>query len=121
MILLLKSLLIVFNNTPLLLVDDMDNHKSHLPQSPQIAKTAGSLFRLPTKVTGCIIWSGRYPQNRQVVFFLNHNQFEQSGSKLVSVLYKLLHRQVEEFGTLPKHLSVNLDNCWRLVKRVIFC
>ena len=94
-------------------VDDMDNHKSHIPQSPEIGKTSGSLFKLPSKVTGCIIWSGKYPQNRKVVIYLNHNQFEQSGSKLVTILYKLLHTVIEDFGKLPKHLSINLDNCWR--------
>ena len=104
-------------NNIFLQVDDMDNHKSHLPQSPVIGKTSGSLFRLPTKVTGCIIWSGKYPQNRKVVFFINHDQFEQSGSKLVSVLYKLLHIVKEDFGHLPRHLGINLDNCWRLVRR----
>ena len=87
--------------------------KSHIPQSPEIGKTSGSLFKLPSKVTGCIIWSGKYPQNRKVVFYLNHNQFEQSGSKLVTILYKLLHTVIEDFGKLPKHLSINLDNCWR--------
>jgi hypothetical protein len=95
------------------LVDDMDNHKSHIPHSPEIGKTAGSLYRLPTKVTGCLIWSGKYPQNRKVVFYLNHNQFEQSGSKLVSIFYKLLQKVVHDFGKLPKHLTINLDNCWR--------
>ena len=99
--------------TPILIVDDMDNYKSHLPQSPVIGKTTGSLFRLPTKVTGCIVWSGKYPQNRKVVFWINHNQFEQSSSKLVSIVYKLLGKVIDDFGSLPKHLSINLDNCWR--------
>ena len=94
-------------------MDDMDNHKSHIPQSPEIGKTTGSLFKLPTKVTGTIIWSGKYPQNRKVGFLLNHNQFEQGGSKLVSILYKLLLQVTNEFGVLPKHLTINLDNCWR--------
>ena len=94
-------------------VDDMDNYKSHLPQSPEIGKTSGSLFRIPTKVTGCIIWSGKYPQNRKVVFYLNNNQFEQSGSKLVTILYKLLQIVIDDFGKLPRNLTINLDNCWR--------
>ena len=63
--------------TPSFIVDDMDNHKSHIPRTTEIGKTSGSLFRLPTKVTGCIIWSGKYPQDRKVVFLVNHNQFEQ--------------------------------------------
>ena len=93
----------------------MDNYKSHLPQAPEIGKTSGSLFRLPTKVTGCIIWSGKYPQNRKVVFYINHNQYEQSGSKLVSILFKLLQKVVEDFGKLPRNLFINLDNCWRFI------
>ena len=91
----------------------MDNSKSLLPQSPVAGKTTGQLFKLPTKVTGTIIWSGNYDQNRQVGFYLNHNQFEQSGSKLVSILYRLLQKVVKDFGKIPKHLSINQDNCWR--------
>ena len=103
----LQSYLInCYINTPSLKVDDMDNHKSHLPQSPVIGKTSGSLFRLPTKVT----------QNRKVVFYVNNNQYEQSGSKLVSILYRLLQKVIEDFGSLPKHLGINLDNCWRFLK-----
>ena len=56
------------------LVDDMDNSKSLIPRSPEISKTGGSLFKLPTKITGAIIWSGKYPENRKVIFYLNHNQ-----------------------------------------------
>ena len=91
----------------------MDNHKSMIPQSPAIGKTSGSLFKLPSKVTGTIIWSGRYPQNRRVGFLLNHNQYEQGGSKLVSILFRLLEQIVADFGELPKHLTINLDNGWR--------
>ena len=98
----------------------MDNYKSHLPQSPVIGKTSGSLFRLPTKVTGCIIWSGKYAQNRKVVFYVNNNQFEQSGSKLVSILYRLLQKVIEDFGSLPKNLGINLDNCWRFFVIILF-
>ena len=52
----------------------MDNSKSMLPRSPEIGKATGSMFKLATKVTGCIIWSGKYPQNRKVMFYLNNNQ-----------------------------------------------
>ena len=97
-------------------VDDMDNTKSMIPQSPATGKALAGMFKMPTKVTGTIIWSGHYPQTRKVGFLLNHNQFEQGGSKLVSILYKLLKNAVDDFGgELPKHLTINLDNCWRFV------
>ena len=94
----------------------MDNTKSMIPQSPATGKALAGMFKMPTKVTGTIIWSGHYPQTRKVGFLLNHNQFEQGGSKLVSILYKLLKNAVDDFGgELPKHLTINIDNCWRFV------
>jgi hypothetical protein len=43
-------------------------------------------------------------------------QFEQGSSKVVSILYRLILTMVEDFKTLPPHLHINLDNCWRLVR-----
>ena len=31
--------------------------------------------RLPTKIYGGIIWSGKYEEKRKIVFFLNHDHF----------------------------------------------
>ena len=78
-----------------------------------MGKSSGGIFRLPSKVTGCLIWSSWYPQNRKVVMMVNHDQFEQNGSKVVSIVYQLLHMVISDFGKLPKKLNVNLDNCWR--------
>ena len=70
----LSSCYYLHKNLTHLKVDDMDNTKSMLPRSPEIGKATGSMFKLATKVTGCIIWSGKYPQNRKVIFYLNNNQ-----------------------------------------------
>ena len=80
-----------------------------------MGKNSGGIFRLPSKVTGCIIWSSWFPQNRKVVMLVNHDQFEQNGSKVVSIVYELLHIVLAEFKKLPKKLHINLDNCWRYV------
>ena len=44
---------------------------------------------------------------------VNHDQFEQNGSKVVSIVYDLLHMVLAEFKKLPRKLHINLDNCWR--------
>ena len=46
---------------------------------------------------------------------VNHDQYEQNGSKVVSIVYHLLQMIVDDFGKLPKKLHINLDNCWRFV------
>ena len=76
------------------------------------------MFRLPSKVTGAIIWSSWYPQNRRVVMLVNHDQYEQNGSKVVSIVYELLILVLDEFKKLPKKLAINLDNCWRCVYKL---
>ena len=94
-------------------VDDMDNTKSFIPHSPHVGKSLCGLFRLPSKITGCIVWSGDYCDDRKVNFFINHNQFEQNGSKVVSIIYRLIMQVIEDFGKVPECLFINLDNCWR--------
>ena len=83
------------------------------PRAPAIGKSASGMIKLPTRLTGVIVWSGRYPQNRKIWMLMNHDQFEQSGSKVVSILYDIILAVHKDFGVLPKNLHINLDNCWR--------
>ena len=78
-----------------------------------MGKSCSGIMKLASKITGCIIWSGNYPQNRKVQCFLNHDQYEQGSSKVVSIIYKLILTMLKDFGTLPPHCHINLDNCWR--------
>ena len=56
-------------------VDGMDNSKSYLPRYLEKPKKLVGTERLPTKITGCIIWNGLYKEKRKDLFFLNHDQF----------------------------------------------
>ena len=94
-------------------LDDMDNAKSYLPRCVEPGKKLGKLARVPSKITGCIITSGHYQDGRKITFLVNHNQFPQSGSKTVTIIYKLLKDYLSDFKVLPKNLIVNCDNCWR--------
>ena len=53
----------------------MDNSKSYLPRFLENAKRLVGIERLPSKITGAIIWSGSYLEKRKDCFFINHDQF----------------------------------------------
>ena len=96
-------------------IDGMDNSKSFLPHVAQKRKSTCGIYKLPTKITGVIIWSKIYGNsNRKVICYIDHDQFEQGSSKLVSILYRVIQQLVKDFNDrLPKYLHLNLDNCWR--------
>ena len=56
-------------------VDGMDNRKSYCPRYMENSKEQAGTERLPTKISGCIIWSGFYEEKRKILFFLNHDHF----------------------------------------------
>ena len=60
----------------------LDNQKSYLPRLLEPGKKSSRIFHLPSKITGTIMWSGKYQENRRVKMFVNHNTFEQGGSKV---------------------------------------
>ena len=47
------------------------------------------------------------------MFRVNHNQFEQSANKTVTIIYKMLKDYLSDHQVLPPNLIVNCDNCWR--------
>ena len=99
-------------------LDDMDNSKSYLPRILEPGKKTGKIFQLPSKITGTIMYSGKYIGNRKVNMFINHNNFEQGGNKVVSILYLLLKDFISDHKFLPKKLHINADNCWRENKNI---
>ena len=48
--------------------------QSYLPHPLEMGKTTASILKLASKITGCIIWSSHYPQNRKIQCFVNHDQ-----------------------------------------------
>ena len=110
----IKQHAIQFPNDALILqVDGMDNSKSYCPRMKEKTKKFAGILRLPTKIQGCIIYSGHYESKRKILFYLNHDHFPQSSNMVVSILYKLLRVAARDFGGLPKKLHVFADNCWR--------
>ena len=94
-------------------VDGMDNSKSYCPRMKEKSKKFAGILRLPTKIQGCIIYSGHYPEKRKTIFYLNHDHYPQSSNMVVSIIYKLLEVIVNDFKKLPKKLHIFADNCWR--------
>ena len=91
----------------------MDNSKSYCPRTLVKSKKDANMLTLPTKIEGCILYSGLYEENRSITFNLNHNNFEQGGSLVVSTIHNLLLSFFNERGFIPRHLHVFCDNCWR--------
>ena len=58
-------------------MDSMDNMKSHIPRFMEKTKKLANFWKLPSKVTGCILYSSHYPMNRKVKMYINFDQFEQ--------------------------------------------
>ena len=94
-------------------IDGMDNSKSYCPRMKDKSKKFVGLLRLPTKIQGCIIYSGNYVNKRKIVFYLNHDQFPQSSNMVVSTIQKLLEVIVKDSVKLPRKLHVFADNCYR--------
>ena len=91
----------------------MDNQKSYCPRELVKGKKTAGMLRLPTKITGCIIYSGHYEENRKIAFYINHDHFEQASNMVVTTIFKLLQVYLEDFGRFPKTLRLFADNCWR--------
>ena len=60
-----------------LFIDSMDNMKSHIPRLMEKTKKLANFWKLPSKITGCILYSSHYPMNRKIKMYINFDQFEQ--------------------------------------------
>ena len=94
-------------------VDAMDNSKSYLPHYRELSKDQCQKERLPSKITGCTIYNGLYEKKRKVMFFINHDIFENGSNMIITIIYKLLEEYVSDHQSLPRKLHLNLDNCWK--------
>lgn len=94
-------------------IDGMDNSKSYLPRYLELSKDQVQKERLPTKISGCNIYSGWYEEKRKVLFYLNHDIFEQGSNLIITLVHLLLQEFVKDWKKLPKKLHLNMDNCWK--------
>ena len=77
----------------------MDNQKSYCPRYLDNSKELAGTERLPTKIYGGIIWSGKYEEKRNIVFFLNHDHFGKEKSyNLVAKTYYFFYRKWKRYG-----------------------
>ena len=86
--------------------DDMDQRKTNIPKFAERSKSLQNFNQLKTHCTGVIVHSGLYPENRSVQFYLNNDQFEQGGSKSVSIIHDVLKQHVAAHGFLPPQLHI---------------
>ena len=49
--------------------------KSYLPRFLENSKKLVGTERLPSKISGCILWSGLYKEKRKDIFYINHDHF----------------------------------------------
>ena len=91
----------------------MDNSKSYLPHYVEHSKDQVQKERLPSKITGCTMYNGWYEKNRKVVFYINHDIFENGSNMIITTIYLLLHEFIKDHKALPRKLRLNLDNCWK--------
>ena len=83
-------------------IDSMDNNKSYLPRYLERSKDLVSKECLPTKITGCIIYSRLYEKNRKILFYINHDVFENASNMIITLVYFLLLEFVQDHGFLPR-------------------
>ena len=93
--------------------DGMDNSKSYLPSFREKTKKFAGILRLPTRIQGAIIYNGNYVKKRKVLFFTNHDHYEQGSNMIVSIVFQMLESFLEDGFRLPRRLDVFADNCGR--------
>lgn len=96
----------------------MDNSKSYLPRFLVLSKDQVQKEKLPSKISGCTIYNGWYAEKRKVLFYINHDIFENGSNLVVTLLYHALREFLNDWGKFPKKLHLNVDNCWKV--KIVF-
>ena len=55
-------------------IDSMDNSKSMIPRLLERSKQLSGMYKLDSKITGCITHSSCFPGQRMVKFYINHGR-----------------------------------------------
>ena len=71
----------------------MDNAKSYLPRFLEKTKENQGTERLPSKISGCIMYSGYYEHKRKTLFYINHDQ-------VFCILFHMIH-----YNTLSMYIE----------------
>ena len=99
----IKQLALSFPHDHLFIqIDSMDNSKSYLPRYLENSKDQIQKERLPTKITGCTMYSSLYNDNRKVLFYLNHDIFENASNMIITLIYQLLLQFINDHNFLPR-------------------
>ena len=86
-------------------LDGMDNSKSYLPRYLEHSKDQVQKERLPSKISGCTIYNGKYESNRKVLFYINHDIFENGSNMVITLIYLLLQEFIGDHKVLPRLVS----------------
>ena len=105
-------------------IDGMDNKKSYIPRLLEKSKEMAGTERLPSKISGCILYSGWYEHKRKCLFYINHDQvflsfgfiiclsflfkFENASDMIISLIFLLLEDFLDDHHQLPRKLHLNL-------------
>ena len=100
-------------------IDDMDQSKLQSPYYCQNTKDLSNLLRLNNHLTGCIVTNGKLKNDREYMVFLNNDQFAQDSNKTISILFHILSSLQSRFGSLPRKLMLQTDNCGKDLKNQI--
>ena len=68
-------------------IDGMDNKKSYIPRLLEKSKEMAGTERLPSKISGCILYSGWYEHKRKCLFYINHDQVFLSFGLLICLYF----------------------------------
>ena len=86
-------------------LDGMDNSKSYLPHYLERSKEQVQKERLPSKISGCTIYNGKYESKRKVLFYINHDIFENGSNMIITIIFLLLQEYVNDHKVLPRLVS----------------
>ena len=97
------------NKYMVMMIDSMDHSKSSLPHFQRPPKDLESAEQLDTHITGVHVpgW-----KERPYTCYTWHDRFPTGSDSVITFILKTLCSYAEEHS-LPSHLFLHMDNCWR--------
>lgn len=93
-----------------LIIDGMDNKKTHIPRARRQTKSCQSVIKLRTHLMGAIAHSGPSLHGKRAFCCFDLFQYPHDPNLTITVLLEVLKRFREN---LPPTLYLQLDNCWK--------
>ena len=104
-----------------IILDGMDNSKTHLPQERRISKEHANVSRLKSHVVGAIVHSGLSNHGKEIFACLDLFEWPHDPNLIANALICVLDKFNRLHGLAPV-LYLQLDNCVRENKNnVIIC